>query len=134
MPFNFRPERPDNRRSQTIPVGDDQPPWLFQRTAAVPSLHLVGRRQTYRTPVFVFLDVIPDELLAQPCGLPSCKLHILEKQTMTDGETSATLITSYRRHFNKIGCVLAVLPHTFGHPLGPLFLSFPKPYHRGSRG
>ena len=109
-------------------------PEVFQRTAAVPSFHLVGRGQAYRTPVLVFLDVIPDELLSQPYGLPGCKLNILEKQTMADGEPSATLITGYSRHFNQIGHALACsAAHVWPFP-GPLLLRFPEPYHRGSRG
>lgn len=85
--------------------------------------------------MLIFLDVIPDELLSQPSGLPGCKLNILEKETMADGKLSAALITGHSRHFNEIGCASpVVLPHTLGHSLGPLLLCFPEPYHRGSRG
>jgi hypothetical protein len=85
--------------------------------------------------MLVFLDMIPDELLSQPCGLPGGKLSILEKQTMADGEPRATLIADHSRHFNKVGCALAALPHTPGYSIGPLPLGFPEPnYHRGSRG
>jgi hypothetical protein len=110
-------------------------PEVLQRAAAVPLFHLVGRGQAYRTPVLIFLNVIPDELLSQPNGLPGCKLSILEEQTMADGEPSATLITGYSRHFNEIGDASpVVLPHTLSHSLGPLLLRVPEPYHRGSRG
>ena len=85
--------------------------------------------------MLVFLDVIPDKLLAQPNGLPGCKRCILEKQTMADGESSTTLITGHSRHFNEIGYAPpVVLPNTLGHSLGPLLLRVPEPYHLGSRG
>jgi hypothetical protein len=54
---------------------------------------------------------------------------------MADGEPRATLIADHSRHFNKVGCALAALPHTPGYSIGPLPLGFPEPnYHRGSRG
>ena len=101
---------------------------------AAPSFHLVGCRQADRALVLVFLDVIPNKLLSQPRGLPAGKLSILERQTVPDDKPGAALITRYSRHFNKIGCAATVVPHPLSHPLGPLLLRFPQPYHRGSRG
>jgi hypothetical protein len=77
-------------------------PEVLQRAAAVPLFHLVGRGQAYRTPVLIFLNVIPDELLSQPNGLPGCKLSILEEQTMADGEPSATLQSTFQRDWGRL--------------------------------
>ena len=106
-----------------MPVNDDSLKFV-QRTAAGPSFHFVGRRQTYRTPVLVFLDVIPDELLSKPCGLPGCKLSILEKQPMADRKPGATLITRHSRHLNYIGYALVATAYPLGHSTRPLLLRF----------
>jgi hypothetical protein len=84
--------------------------------------------------VLVFLDMIPDKLFSQPDGLLGCKLDILEKQAMANGESGPTLIACHSRHFNEIGHAPVVLPHTLGHSAGPLLLRLPEPYHLGSRG
>ena len=77
--------------------------------------------------MLVFLDVIPDELLSQPCGLPGCKLNILEKQAMADDKPGATLITGNGRHFNQIGHALAASRTRLAIPRVRCFSASPSP-------
>lgn len=94
-------------------------------------LHLAVSGQAYRATVLVFLDVVPDKLVRQPCSLPGRQFNILGRQTMADCEAGTTLVTGHRGHDNDVRCGLTRLPYTFGDSVA---CRDPDAYHRGSRG
>ena len=53
--------------------------------------------------MFVLLDVVPDELVSEPCGLALSELRIESGEVVGDGETVTALLAHHDLHHLRLG-------------------------------
>lgn len=97
---------------------------------------LLRSRQGNRTAVFVFLDVVPHELVLQPGCLTCSQVRIGGRGLMGEGEAVAALCADDRFHQLIAGRwrTCPGLAQALGDPVGTYAPGGCKAYHRGSRG
>jgi len=64
--------------------------------------------------MFIFLDVVPDKLICQPCGLSGGQCLVLKRQFMSNGKLLAALRAYHGLHNNGAGCAFLVLTQSLG--------------------
>jgi hypothetical protein len=85
--------------------------------------------------VLTFLNMVPDKLIGEPCGLPGSQRRVLAGRVMANREPVTALLTRHSRHDNRVRLALFILAQAFGRAIGSwLFVSESSRYHRGSRG
>ncbi len=74
--------------------------------------------------MLVFLDVVPDELICQPCGLSGRQFRVLQGLLVSNGKLLTALRAHNSLHDDGARCAFLVLSQSLGDAIRPGLLCY----------